>query len=124
MIIPIHMPAWMKIIKNSRSHRLDIKINVDMFHGKHTGHFFYKDKSYIFRLEIYKKNMILSMKEYNKELLDILCKSFEFPYRVVYEANTEYPIHAEWYFFCHEEEVLREIERLKKAPNIKVLAIN
>lgn len=122
MIIPIHMPAWMKIIKNARAQGLDITINVDMFKGKHTGHFFYKDKSYIFRLELYPKNMILSMKEFNKELLETLSKSFEFPYRIVYETNSEFPIHAEWYFFCTEEEILREIDRLRKTPNIKILS--
>lgn len=123
MILPISIPAWIQIKGNAKKYGLDITVNIDPVQGRHTGHFFYKKKTYTFRIEMYPKNMIISMKEYNKEVFDIWSKSMESSYRVLYQANTEFPFHGEWYFECEEEAIQGELRRLQNSPNIKILAI-
>lgn len=123
MILPISIPSWIEIKSRAKRHGLDITVNIDPIQGRHTGHFFYKKKSYSFRIEMYPRNMIISMKEYNKEVFDIWSKAMEGSYRVIYQAQTEYPFHGEWYFECEEEAIQNELARLQRSPNIKVLVV-
>lgn len=123
MIIPFSIPAWIKVKQNAKKHGLDISFSVDPTSGKHSGHFFYKGQTYHFKLEVYAKNMVLSMKSYNRELFDAWALSLEENYRVLYQSQTEYPYHAEWYFECEEELILNELERLKNAINLRILYV-
>lgn len=123
MIIPYSIPAWLKVKQNAKKHGLDISFSVDPTTGKHSGTFFYKGKSYQFKLEVYGKNMVLSMKVFNRELFNAWALSLEESYRVLYQSQTEYPYHAEWYFDCEEELILKELQRLKNAVNIRILHV-
>ena len=120
MIVPFSIPSWIQVKQNAQKKGLDISVNVDPATGRHTGHFFYNGKSYAFRLEMYPKNMILSMKEFNRDLFDAWAEALEGGYRVLYQTQTEFPFHAEWYFEVEEELILQELERMKRSSNIRI----
>lgn len=121
MIIPFSIPAWIQVKKNAEKYGMSITFSVDPLTGKHTGHIFYNGESYPFKLEIYPKNMILSLKKYNPDIFVNWANSVEAPYRVLYQAQSEYAFHAEWYFEVEEELVTKEIQRMKRANNINII---
>lgn len=123
MIIPFSIPAWIKLKKNAEKCGMAITFSVDPLTGKHTGHIFYDGESYAFKLEIYPKNMILSFKRYNPELFINFANSVKAPYRILYEAKTEYPFHAEWYFDVEESLITNELKRMQRANNITVIEV-
>lgn len=120
MIVPFSIPTWIQVKQNAKRKGLEITVNVDPSKGRHTGHFFYNGKSYSFRLEMYPKNMVLSMKEFNRDLFDAWAEALEGKYRILYQTHTEFPFHAEWYYEVEEELIVQEITRMKNSHNIRV----
>lgn len=126
MILPTSIPAWQKIISYLNTKSADLKLNVDPFNGKHGGTLFYKNKSYFFKLEVFPKNMILSLKNADIEIFDLFSEAFEFEYSVIYKTNSDdeiFNIHAEWYYKCTNDEIADEINKLKNTT-AQILKIN
>ena len=124
MILPTSIPSWRKITDKLSSKGIDLNLNVDPFNGKHGGTVFYKGKTQAFKIEVFPKNMFLSLKEYDVFLLEAFTDAFEFSPSIVYELNdtdSVFKIYAEWYYHCEEEEIIAEVNRLKTASNIKIL---
>lgn len=123
MIIPYSIPSWIKVKKNAKEKNVDINFSVNPLTGKHTGHLFYKGEVFPFQLEIYPKNMVLSLKRNVPELFSTWEHSVEQEFRILYRADTEYPFHAEWYYEVEEELITQELNRMKNAINIEVLEL-
>lgn len=122
MIIPYSIPNWLQIQRNAKNYKLDIHFRIDPLTGKHSGDFTFQGKIYPFKLEIFSQNMVMSFKEYNPELIKAWCAAIEEKYRVVYQtAGLDFNIHTEWYFNVSESLVMNELERMKRANNIKVI---
>lgn len=123
MIIPYSIPNWLKVRKQAKQYGLDIHINIDPFKSKQSGHMFYFGRSYAFEIQVFPKNLVVSMKEYNNEIYQIWEKAMEQNYQIAYQAQTPFPFHGEWYFECTEEEKERELARMQRSINIKILDI-
>lgn len=124
MILPTSIPSWRKITDKLSSKGIDLNLNVDPFNGKHGGTVFYNGKTQSFKIEVFPKNMFLSLKEYDVFLLDAFTDAFEFSPSIVYEleeTDSVFKVYAEWYYHCEEEEIISEVNRLKTASNIKIL---
>ena len=124
MILPISIPSWQKIINILNSKNADLKLNVDPFTGKHGGTIFFSEKTYPFKIEVFSKNMVLSLKNASIEIFDLFSEAFEFKYSVIYKTLKEediFNIHAEWYFKCTDEEINNEIFLLEKSSEIEVI---
>lgn len=126
MLLPTSIPSWQKIIQNLNKKNADLKLNVDPFNGKHGGTLFVNNKSYFFKIEVYPKNMVLSLKNADIDIFNLFSEAFEFNYSVIYKTLKEddvFNIHAEWYYKCTDEEILNEIKLLDSSSSIEVLTI-
>jgi hypothetical protein len=124
MILPTSIPSWQKIIENLNKKDADLKLNVDPFTGKHGGTLFYKEKAYAFKIEVFPKNMVLSLKNADIEILDLFAYAFEFNYSIIYKTlknDDIFNIHAEWYYKCTDEDITSEIALLEKSPEIHII---
>lgn len=124
MLIPNNIPNWYNLIQKAEEYDMKFTINLDMFSGTQTGHIQYKEHNYAFRLEVFPQNMLLSLKEFNQEIFENMSKIMGIAYRILYETQTEYTIHGEWYYECAEEDVINEMIKLVKCENIKVIDLN
>lgn len=124
MILPISIPSWQKIIDILNKKGADLKLNVDPFTGKHGGTVFYKENTYTFKIEVFSKNMVLSLKNANIEMFDLFSEAFEFKYSIIYKTlknDDVFNIHAEWYFKCTDVEIENEISLLEKSSEIEII---
>ena len=123
MTLPTSIPSWQKIVKSLAEKNVELKLNVDPFNGKHGGTLFYKDKTIPFKIEVFPKNMVLSLKEYNEYIFNSFAYAFEFSPAIIYKVNdnnSTFVIHAEWYFRCEESEIVQEVNKLKNATNVEI----
>lgn len=124
MTLPTSIPSWRKIVDFLSTKGITLNLNVDPFNGKHGGTLFFRDVTYSFKIEVFPKNMILSLKEYVPEIIECFSGAFEIKPSITYEViddNSVFKCHTEWYFRCEEEEIVSEINKLKASPDIKVL---
>jgi len=125
MIIPFSIPAWFQIQEKALEFGMDIKVNVNPLSGMQSGHVFFQEKTVPFRMHIYSNNLVLSFKDYDKDIFDTWDKIFDAPHRVVYRVSTEenFSVHGEWYFDCPELAIIEEIMRIVKSPQIEVIEL-
>lgn len=125
MIKPTTMPTWYKIIQNANKENMQININIDPITGLQTGNIFFDGTGYMFKLKVEKCNMVMSLKKFNKDLIDKLAIVMEGQFRIVYklvvDEKDSYIYHVEWYYDVEEDEILNELANVSTIPNIKVL---
>lgn len=126
MILPTSIPSWQKIVTSLRKKDIELNLNVDPFNGKHGGTIFLKEKSFPFKIEVFPKNMVLSLKELNTEIIKAFANAFEFTPSITYEildSNAIFKFHTEWYYRCEETEILEELNKLKNSSSISIIQI-
>lgn len=115
MILPISIPAWIKVQKRATLRNVKLSFNVNPITGKHGGHFFKEGKTHAFQMQMFSKNMLLSLKDYDSALLLDIESMFDATPFLIYRTNSPsnegFDIHLEWYFNSTVEEVEQEMQR-------------
>lgn len=115
MILPISIPAWIKVQKRAALRQVKLSFNVNPITGKHGGHFFKEGKTHAFQMQMFSKNMLLSLKTYDQELMLDIESMFDATPFLIYQTNDPsnegFDIHLEWYFNSTVEEVEAEMDR-------------